>query len=409
MNKPLAFLMLVLAAILSGCSPPPSSALSQRVYIWQRRWTPEVAAAVKQAAPHVSGFVVLAAQLDREKSGFRSNFSDIDWETLRGTRVPISLCIRVSPYPGPFRRDDAAFRDIAAGVRASIDRAERSGVFIAEVQLDFDCGEKSLAGYVHWLEAFREVIAPYRAVFTVLPYWLEHHREFAALCAAADGFVLQVHSFDFGSGVEDRRLCDIDKSKVWLAKAAGFGKAFDLALPTYLSWVGFDRDGKVIGVVSEATSSQWPEGTRVAAAYSDAAELAEFVGWLTDHRPRQLEGLLWFRLPVSTDRNNWDLATLWRVMRGEAIKPQFELVATGQNPVDLSLINAGNCDGFVGNIALRSEVRAADVAFAEPLRGWKFGDEKGFVSANRTGQRGLFLRAGQSNAIGWLRLKTRDP
>lgn len=315
MSKLSALFLLVLAASLGGCSPPQSSALSQRVYIWQRSWTPEVSAAVKQAAPHVSGFVVLAAQLDREKGGFRSNFSDIDWETLRGTGLPISLCIRVSPYPGPFRRGDAAFRQITAAVRTSIDRAEKSGVCIMEVQLDFDCGEKKLAGYVTWLKAFREVVAPHRAVFTVLPYWLEHNREFAALCAAADGFILQVHSFEFGSSLEDRRLCDIEKSKDWLAKAAGFGKAFDLALPTYLSWVGFGRDGKVIGVVSEATSAQWPEGTRIAAAYSDAAELAEFVGMLRDERPRQLEGLLWFRLPVSTDRNNWDLATLLRVMR----------------------------------------------------------------------------------------------
>ena len=352
--------------------------------------------------------MVFAAQLDRERETFRESCPNVDWAALRDANKPVALCIRVSPYPGPFLQDDAAFRAISASVAGAIDRALRAGVDIAEVQLDFDCGEAKLSGYKIWLEAFRKIVAPRRAVFTALPYWLNHTKEFAALCAQSDGFVLQVHSFEFGQRAEKRSLCDVEAAKRWLERASRFGVPFEVALPTYRSEAGFGPDGKILGVVSESSRPQWPKGTKVVASYSDPAELSQFVRWLDARHPDQLRGILWFRMPVSTDRNNWDLATLRRVMAGEEMQARFQVRMTGDNPVDLSIVNSGDCEGFMrGSYA--TGIRSDDVAFQDALPGWELSAENGLVVARRFQGKEFILCPGQASAIGWLRLKTRSP
>ena len=390
--------------VSAGCSRQASGPLPQRIYIWQRAWTPAVSAGVKESALRASGIVVLAAHLDLKEGVFVAAEPNIDWKALAGCGKPVALAIRISRYRGPFLRDDAVMRSIRSGVAATLAKADAAGLSCQEVQLDFDCADSKLDGYRVWLQEFKKMVAPRRAVFTILPSWLSNKPGFAALCSEADGFVLQVHSVDFVESTHSRKLCDTARAAKWVEAAGKFGVPFEVALPTYRSFVGFDPKGKFLGVVSEATRQQWPPGTTVAAYYSDAPDIAKFVRGLMSKRPAGLRGLVWFRMPVSTDENNWGWNTLSKVMVGEEPKPNLEIRLKGDNPVDISLLNSGDADASInGRYAVK--IPASSVVFSEALPGWRLEKENGLLIASFSKDRDLRLTPGKSVPVGWVRLK----
>ena len=295
---------------------------TQEAYVWQRQWTPQVIESVKAFAPRLDGLQVLAADIHWTDGQPRGSLVPYDAPTLAALRTPLTLVMRIAPYAGPFHQDDKAARFIVEQADRLLRQARTEEVTVAEFQIDFDCAESKLDGYREWLLALRDKLSQshpgVHLSFTALPVWLRHQGDFRQLAAVADSFVLQVHSLEkpttFDAPIS---LCDPDRSRGWIAQAAAVGVPFRVALPTYGYEVIFDEAGRFQALVAEGPRPQWTAGTRVRIVRSDPVEMAKLARQLAENPPRHCLGIIWFRLPVDSDRLNWSQRTLETILDGQ--------------------------------------------------------------------------------------------
>ena len=115
--------------------------------------------------------------------------------------------------------------------------------------------------------------------------------------------------------------------------------------------------------------------------------------------PETIAGIIWYRLPVATDRLNWSWKTLSAVKAGTLPQQSFEIFAEGSNPVDLSITNVGQSDEDVrGTVCVSwtgNELLAADA-----LTGWNITQQRSCVLFRRT--KGFRLPPGATRGIGSL-------
>lgn len=381
----------------------------QEIYVWQRRWDAALSKALEQAAPQASGFTVLAAEVSW-KNGRADRVVRVptDYSTLKATGKPVGLAFRIGPYSGPFgKRSDATslLTEIAASLVAD---AREAGVEPAELQIDFDCAESKLDGYRKWVEALREKIRPVPLTITVLPCWLKH-RAFKGLARAADGFVLQVHSLERPKGVEAAiTLCDSGSAFRWVEQAGRVGVPFRVALPTYGYIVAFDKDGRFIGLSAEGPSRAWDEGTILRVVRSEPVAMAKLVQRWQQDRPYNMRGVIWYRLPVESDRLNWKWVTLSAIMAGRIPRESLQVEVEYPEPelAEIVLVNDGETDQSAG-VSIKIECEQEKIVAADGLRGYII---------TRTNSSGICLqydgekifstiRAGERWKIGWIRFK----
>ncbi len=336
--------------------------LPQGVYLWQRQWTAPVRAAVRGAAGQDSAFnelLVFGAEIvaadPPTPTASVNAVSGLDWSLLAGTARPVGIVVRVRGTPGavgPRGKVFGALRETLANLCA---QAKRAGVRLEEVQVDFDCPTSHLDGFAEVLKALRRDLPGERWTFTALPAWLRVPA-FAALAGAADGYVLQVHSFA-AVGADDlppATLCDPGQARQAVEKAARLGIPFRVALPTYSYRLVLDARGRLLAAAAEGApleQAQPPPGGSIRRLEADPVALAALVaGWKTE-RPAALQGVVWYRLPVpGSDRLNWPPVTLAAVMAGRAPKARLtvELAPSNENALwELRLHNAGEADAFL--------------------------------------------------------------
>ncbi len=334
------------AAALAGllALAGPALAATREIYVWQRQAArAEVGAAIREFAPRVEGFCVLAAEVSWRGGRMATVRPRLDYAALIAARRPVGLALRVGAFAGPFAGDDATARALAALARALLTEARGAGLEPAELQIDFDCAESKLAGYRLWLGALRAAAGGARLGFTALPVWLRH-AEFTALARAADSFVLQVHALEKPTGPETPfTLCDPERALAWARQAGAAGVPFRVALPTYGYALHFDATGRFVALAAEGPGVAAPPGGRLRVVRSDAPELARLARRLADDPPPQCTGVIWFRLPVAGDRLNWSAETM-RVVLGGGI-PERKLIGEVQRPepglAEIFLVNAG--------------------------------------------------------------------
>jgi hypothetical protein len=91
--------ILLASALLASCRPGSTNTIfSQRGYLWQRDWTPAVAAAVTAADRQMDGVVVLAAEIQWNAGRPSPTRANLSWHTLKSLKKPISLALRIDPY-----------------------------------------------------------------------------------------------------------------------------------------------------------------------------------------------------------------------------------------------------------------------------------------------------------------------
>jgi hypothetical protein len=424
---PAAIAALSLAAWQSAPVARAAGELRQEAYVWQRAWTPAVSGAAAAAASdgRFARLAVLVGEIsfaanqrpqtirvrpsyecfvcDRSGSGV-SPLSSPPPEPGRLCHPP-ALVIRVGPYSGPFGPDAPASRAVVELARQALAEARAAGVSVAELQVDFDCPESRLDGYARWLAVLRPAAAPACLTFTALPCWLDRSA-FALLAAAADGFVLQVHSLHRPRG-GNVVLCDAAEARSAVERAAAFGRPFRVALPTYGYLVAFDGGGRLIGLSAEGAAPSWPRGTRVELAAAEPDAMARLVrGWTAD-RPAAMRGVIWYRLPVAGDRLNWSAETLAAVMAGGVPAAALEARARAAEPglVEVTLANAGSADAR-GAVTVRLRWSGPAAEAADGLAGFRVASagegELRFVG--RVGPDAWPMRPGQQRNIGWIRL-----
>ncbi len=404
------FILLLLLALwtLWPCESSRASGLiAHQAYVWQRSWGPQVRDSISKAEERLAGIVALGAEVSWE--GGRPLLATVEWDPafLAGLKTPVGLAMRVGPYPGPFKTDDQAGRTLADVAVSLIARARDAGLSVCELQIDFDCAESKLDGYGVWARSIRQRIAPVPLVITALPSWL-NHREFRTLAEAADGFVLQVHSLERPKGPDaPMTLCDPAAARRAVERAAGFGRPFRVALPTYGYRVAFDKSGKFIGISAEGPAGRWPSDAHVAEIRSDPAAMADLVQAWTADRPMNLAGIIWYRLPTDNDAFNWRWPTLECVMTGKRPLPvvRADIRRPEAGLVKIDLVNDGQAD-LLSRIRLKIDCDEADLIAGDALVGFQWmGMTAGTLTVESRETAGSrVLPAGERQAAVWLRL-----
>ena len=399
-HRPL-ILILCVCGLCASCRPQSSSnaQLLQRGYLWQRDWTPAVAAAVTEADRQMDGVVVLGTEIQWAAGRLSPIRINLSWRTLKSLKRPVALALRIDPCPGPFVEDDLAATTIVTEATRLIQEANAHQLALSEFQLDFDCSQTKLAGYEIWVRAVRAAIQPVNLILTALPAWLDEP-DFPGLIRQCDGYVLQVHSIPTGHQIGHNVLCDPALARSWVTKAANLGRPFDVALPTYRCIAGYDPAGNLLGVAMDSVAPVFAPGTRILDFDSDADALAKLVNDWHSARPGSLKGIIWYRLPVSTDHQNWRWPTLFAVMQGRAPVHRLEVSRQGDNPVDLSVSNNGEADVPV-NCTVTVTWKEGILIASDALPGWDMRVEPGRASFRSNSN--LRLPPGTKIDIGWLR------
>jgi len=402
-RRPALFLSLLFA--LACRHPHASGPLRQEAYVWQRSWSPAVREAVRQASGF-SGLVVLAAEVDLRQGAPRVTRVPMD-ESLKDSGKPVGAALRVTTFPSRFADEPGIVQLLQGLMRDVAAEARVKRIALSEIQIDYDCPESKLDDYRGLLPGLRRAAAPVPVTLTALPSWMRQRRAFAKLVAAADGYVLQVHSLaPPASPRGEIPLLKPEEARNWIAEAACFGRPFRVALPTYSYLAAFDPSGKLLGLSAEGPLLSWPEGIAVRAAHSDPAILAGLVRDWTRDRPRELAGILWYRLPVTGDRLNWTLPTLRAVMAGRAPRGEFRAAVREPEPglVEIDLVNAGDGEAAAPS-TLRVRWQGETFLAADGLAGYWATPGEGEIRLDRP--RPVSWRPDERRTVAWLRFATR--
>jgi hypothetical protein len=380
-------------------TPRTSGPLASAFYVWQRHWDAPVRDAVRSIPPSVDGLAPLCAEITWPSDPTPAvAWPDLDPAALRATHRPISAVLRIA------RRTPtvSSQSEICRIAREVLARLRAGNIAPAELQIDFDCAESQLPGYRAWLAALRTAVAPLPVRPTVLPSWLARP-EFAALARECGAYILQVHATTRPKlDALETALCETADARRWVEQAARLGVPFRVALPTYTYRVAFAPDGRLLDIEAEGAPRAWPAATLFRAFRPDPAQVAALIHDWTRDRPAALTGLLWYRLPVATDTQNWRWPTLAAVLQGRAPQAVLRVEKSGASPIDLALLNAGESDAaFPSRIVVKS---AAPIEAADGIGGYR---------AEIAGREVTFLRAaelaparlspGTRLPLGWLR------
>ena len=397
-------LSVLLPCLATWFSPSAQAArpLPDDAYVWQRKWTPEVAGALRASADLVRGWHVLAAEYVKAGGGYRWAHAVIDWQALTAARQPVTAVFRIDGRI--VRWDDAQF---IASIAATLRAWREHGVMPAGVEIDYDCGTARLAAYAGFLRALRPALDPaMRLSITALPAWLGS-AELDDLLASNDESVLQLHAVMNPT----EGLFDPDRAYEWMSQfARRTHKPWRVALPTYGTRVTWNAEGRIVAIESEH-SALYPGGIAhelIAAPKT----LAAFVARIDREPPRGLTGIAWFRLPTAADARAWSLTTWRAVLSRVELSEHIDVLARpqGDEPAgrsmdalyDVLLSSTGNADAELpGIVRIPGACSAAD-----GINGYTLAYDAQGMSLRRT-HRGL-LRAGTQINIGWLRCSA-DP
>jgi hypothetical protein len=379
--------------------------MPQSAYVWQRAWTEAVSDAVTEHGTNFTELVALSAEVSWKNRLPQIVRVPLDPLALQGMGRPLGLALRIGAYSGPFKADDAqahVLTDLAASLLAE---AASNRLSVAELQLDFDCAESKLDGYAVWVKAIRSKVKPVPVTITALPAWLKQPA-FKRLIAAADGYVLQVHSLARPKRMEASfNLCDPPEACRAVERAARLGRPFRVALPTYGYVMAFSPGGQFVGLSAEGPALSWPEGTQLREICANTEAMAQLLRAWTADRPQALTGVIWYRLPVPQDRLNWSWPTLATVMSGKV--PQPDVRAEVRHPdaalTEIDLINAGTAD-YSQPVQITLHWREGRLVAADGLRGFD-STETGANFVQFRNRNGLpRLEPGERRSIGWVRL-----
>jgi hypothetical protein len=375
--------LLAMVALLNGCERQDATPLDQQLYVWQRQWTPAHEAALRDSRADFSTLRVLALQAFPKAGWSRAR---IDPALLKRDGRPLIAVIRLDGQLKSLDRNE-----VIAQIQQVLGDWQGQGLNLSSVEIDHDAGNARLPAYHEFLTHLRAALPASIALsITALPAWLESP-ELPALLSTVDSSVLQVHA------VSDPRLglFNPDLARQWTrAWSRITSKPFYLALPAY--GVALLPGGGAPVVESEVTLER---GGKRRELLADPQQLSRLGTELRNDPPAHLAGLIWFRLPLASDRRAWSLTTLSAVARGDDLDSRLGLKLSVQNDLyDISLSNQGNLDNAWPE-RLTLAVQGCDGADA--LAGYALQQRPDLLTFTRL--RDGRIPAGGQRAIGWAR------
>ena len=289
-----------------------SKNLAEEVYLWQRVWTKEVKEALPLAEAEFDTIAILGVELNwREKTGWDVNFfkDSLDY-SANNFKAIIDVRIGSEVAKSQWSKSALAVID---DVIARLPEANR-------IQLDYDCPTSELRGYLYLIKHLQNKFPSRKFEITALPTWLTN-KHFKLLVKRLDRYIMQVHGV---SGYGLNKLCDIDYTLEVADKCHQLGVPYLLALPTYAHAINYDKQGVIKQVISEGGNMQ--QGLDYNYLRADAQEITALVSGLRLSHPKLLQGLVWYRMPVSTDKMNWTWKTLTKVRSAEYNQAKLSVV-----------------------------------------------------------------------------------
>lgn len=378
--------------------------LPHEAYVWQRAWNEPVRESVTQHSPHFRQLVLLNAEVTWRSGAPHVIRVPLDFATLQTANRPVGVALRIGPFSGPFAADDPTANFLAELAASLVTQAQSNNVSVSELQLDFDCADSKLDGYRIWIEAIQRKLAPLPVTITALPSWLSQPA-FPRLARASTNYVLQVHSLERPRSFDAPfTLCDPAAARRAVERAGQIGVPFRVALPTYGYLLAFSADGKFIGLSAEGPAKNWPADARIREVRTDPLAIAELVQHWSANRPKDLRGIIWYRLPISVDNLNWRWPTLRAILDsrspGASLRAEARRVEAGL--VEISLVNDGELD-ISSRLAIEVRWHNARLVAGDGLRGFELADGGPSAAKFQTTSQPR-LPAGETRAIGWLRL-----
>ena len=400
------FLLFVILFSLSTFAKASGTlSLSQDVYVWQRNWNQAVRDAISEHGSNFETLVALKAEVSWHAK--RPEFIQVpmDYAFLKKSGAHIGLALRVGLYPGPFLENDRATAFLASVAAAMVGEARSKGCIPDELQIDFDCAESKLNGYLVWVAAIRRAIAPVPVIITALPSWL-NEPSFPKLIAEADGYVLQVHSLEAPRSADvPFTLCDPAKAQRAVERAGRWNVPFRVALPTYGYTIAFNRNGQFAGLSADGPRKDWPAEYQLHEIRTDPVAMAQLVRFWTTNRPASMRGIIWYRLPVADDFLNLRWPTLAAMMAGRVPREHVRAAARRVEPglVEISLVNDGELD-LSSRLAVQVTWTNARMVAGDGIAGFNLADTGPGTARFQVDDNSFRLPAGEKRVIGWLRL-----
>ncbi|WP_159566922.1 DUF3142 domain-containing protein [Budvicia diplopodorum] len=376
--------------------PANASFWDQQAYVWQRVWTPQHHDALKQSHDLFSGLRILGLQLNR---GEVIRKIAVDAQLLKQDGRPVWLVVRLD---GQLPNIDQTL--VYDNLLSQLQQWRRAGLTVTGVEVDYDAASSKLRDYQQFIQLLRTKLPrDLQLSLTALPTWI-NSPDLPALLQQADISVLQVHAVLS----PDKGLFDAGLAAGWIERYARLtAKPFYVALPAYGMGLAGYEDQKPL-VESEAP-------VRIAGQMQELSvapqAMADFLSQLRQQQTPNLKGLVWFRLPLESDRRAWSMSTLKAVILQQPLASEWVVELQAQpdqsnqtnSLFNLILRNTGQIDGV-----LPSEITL-------PAGKCQIGDAVGNYQLNADNQQLRFirthsqqLRAGQSQAIGWVRCTQID-
>ncbi|MDF1664308.1 MAG: DUF3142 domain-containing protein [Planctomycetota bacterium] len=389
--------------------PRQTGPLTHHAYVWQRRWDSSMQKALQDAPKEISSLNILAAELTWTRKGENHHLIHVPWKNdWISAKRKVFLSLRIGEYSGSFSRQSKASQIVLSSVDAILSRAENGKRGIAGLQLDFDCPSSKLHGYRKWILMIQDHYPGLSLSITSLPTWLKE-RAFSRLINSLDHFVLQVHSFQRPrNSKQDLTTCPSKKALEWVEEAASIEKSFFVALPTYSYLVHFNEKGRFQSLSADANLKRRPSNGSSRLVRSNSEELAALVRVWERSRPRNLKGLIWYRLPSPQDQMNWPIETFRSVIKGQPPEKKIELcLETSSDGLwELYLVNSGDRELRKGPRIQLSWSDGAPIAY-DCFASYSWSQEKSRnseLSFGKDSGQSFVLKPGERCLVAWLRL-----
>lgn len=377
--------LLVGARSVAAVAPP----IDHQAYIWQRVWTDELATATQAMAADFAGYRVLIAEAEDEAV----HAFAVDWSALAAARRPVVLVLRI-----PGAQPAFSVPVLLAVINDARAQAQAAGVDVRGVEIDHDCARARLPAYAEQLRALRGALPRELALsITALPDWL-HSDALIDVLTAVDSSVLQVHAVAKpGAG-----LFDAAQALRWTrAFARVTPTPFRVALPAYATRVTQDADGRILAIESDAaTMPVFDEDARELVV--DPRRVAVVLRRLREAPPASLAGIVWFRLPLASDRRAWSAATLRALVAATdvSLPVAAERVRIGDGAnFDVVLRNRQRIDV----LAPRTVSVPADCRSGDGVAGYRFDADQARFDTDAP----PLLKPGTARTIGWVQCPGR--
>ncbi len=289
--------------------------------------------------------MVLAGDLKIENKRIIFSKVPIKWEYLVN-KGKVTIDVRMRTNLSKFFKEDdtsmiAAY--LAKSVDAVIEEAKQVGIDIVGVEFDYDCPTGKLKDFTRFIKTVRPYLKGRVFSITALPTWL-NSPDYPDIINSVDYYVLQLHSFETPKNSDSRQyIFPDDKALNYLKQAVLLQRPFYISLPTYGYEVAYGKDDEFVGLRAESGLQYYGEGIKRKMIFADPAAIVKFLDVASDVKSNNFIGVCWFRLPVSSDRFNWDIKTFERVIKREKPKGHLiiEVVKKPDGLQELFLVNDG--------------------------------------------------------------------